>query len=141
MKFQWSIQSSHTQIALSQVTYLTNRNEHIWPLTKVFTLIEIFSFGFHFSYFLINTTQFFEQWCREIFYISLKNKPLALASYISNTFLLHIFLVKLVFEIRFFQLFLFLEIDVCRVFWHKNKCEEIYRIKSTHVLRSNKTIG
>ena len=37
MKLQWWIQSSHTQIAWSQETYLTSRNEHIWPLTKVFT--------------------------------------------------------------------------------------------------------
>ena len=58
MKLQCSIQSSHTQIAQSQVTYLTSRNEHVWLLTKVFTSIEGFSFGFHFSYFMINTTQF-----------------------------------------------------------------------------------
>ena len=42
------------------------------------------------------------------FDISLKNKPLSLASYI----LLHLFLVKLVFEARFFKLFLLLKIDV-----------------------------
>ena len=59
MKFQWSIQSSHIQLAQNQVTYLTSRNEHIWPSTKVFTLIESFLFGFHFSYFFINITQFF----------------------------------------------------------------------------------
>ena len=58
MKLQWWIQSSHTQIAQSQVTYLTSRNERVWLLTKVFPSIEGFSFGFHFSYFMINTTQF-----------------------------------------------------------------------------------
>ena len=31
MKLQWSIQSSHTQLVLSQVIYLNYRNEHIWP--------------------------------------------------------------------------------------------------------------
>ena len=34
MKLQWSIQSSHTQLVLSQVVYLTYVNEHIWPLIK-----------------------------------------------------------------------------------------------------------
>ena len=34
MKFQWSIQSSHTQLVLSQVVYLSYRNEHIWPPTR-----------------------------------------------------------------------------------------------------------
>ena len=42
------------------------------------------------------------------------------------------------FRNKVFQLFLFLEIDVCRAFWHKNKCEEIYRNKSTHVSKLNK---
>ena len=34
MKLQWSIQSSHTQLVLSQVVYLNYRNEHIWPPTR-----------------------------------------------------------------------------------------------------------
>ena len=34
MKFQWSIQSSHIQLVLSQVVYLNYRNEHIWPPIK-----------------------------------------------------------------------------------------------------------
>ena len=34
---QWSIQSSLTQLAWSQVTYLTSKNEHIWLPIKVFT--------------------------------------------------------------------------------------------------------
>ena len=55
--------------------------------------------------------------------------------------LFHIFIVKLVFETMPFQLFLFLEIDAWRAFWHKNKCEVIYRSKSTHVSKSNKTTG
>ena len=41
----------HTQIIRSQETYFMNRNECIWLLTKVFTLIESFSFDFCFSYF------------------------------------------------------------------------------------------
>ena len=34
MKFQWSIQSSHTQLVLSQVVYLNYRNKYIWPPTR-----------------------------------------------------------------------------------------------------------
>ena len=34
MKLQWSIQSSHTQLVLSQVVYLNYRNEPIWPPTR-----------------------------------------------------------------------------------------------------------
>ena len=34
MKFQWSIQSSYTQLVLSQMVYLNYRNEHIWPPTR-----------------------------------------------------------------------------------------------------------
>ena len=34
MKFQWSIQLSHTQLVLSQVIYLNYRNEHVWPSTR-----------------------------------------------------------------------------------------------------------
>ena len=34
VKFQWSIQSSHTQVVLSQVVYLNYRNERIWPPTR-----------------------------------------------------------------------------------------------------------
>ena len=49
------------------MTYLTSRNELIWRLTKVFTLIESFSFGFHISYFLSNTTQFFSIDAMEFF--------------------------------------------------------------------------
>ena len=34
MKLKWSIQSSHTQLVLSQVVYLNYRSEHIWPPTR-----------------------------------------------------------------------------------------------------------
>ena len=38
MMFQWSIQTSYTQLIRSQGTYLICRNKHIWPLTNVFTI-------------------------------------------------------------------------------------------------------
>ena len=43
MKLQWSIQSSHTQLVLSQVVYLNYRNEHIWPpIRKWLHIFEVF---------------------------------------------------------------------------------------------------
>ena len=35
MKFQWSIQPRHIQLALGKVTYLNYRNMHIWPPIKL----------------------------------------------------------------------------------------------------------
>ena len=44
MKFQWSIQSSHTQPVLSQVVYLNYRNEYIWsPTRKWLHIFEAFN--------------------------------------------------------------------------------------------------
>ena len=41
----------------------------------------------------------------------------------------------------FSALFFLLKIDICRALWkRKRKCEDIYRHKSTHASRSNKTI-
>ena len=140
MKLQWSIQSSHTQITRSQVTYLTSRNEHIWLLTKVFTLIENFSFGFLFHTFLSIQLNFWAMMPWNFLYF-FEEKAFGFGIIYFEYILFHIFIVKLVFEAMPFQLFLFLEIDAWRTFWHKNKCEVIYRSKSTHVSRSNKTTG
>ena len=141
MKFQWSIQSSHTHITQSQVTYLTSRNERIWPFTKVFTLIESFSFGFHFSYFLINTTQFFSIAAMKIFIFFWRISLLlwhhtfwihfappfpTLTSFWSKAFLVLSPFWRLTFE---------------ELFDRKIKCEEIYKIKSMHVSRSIKAIS
>ena len=35
MKLQWSVQPSHTQLALDNVTHFNYRNMHIWPPTKL----------------------------------------------------------------------------------------------------------
>ena len=50
------------------------------PPIKVFTLIESFSFGFHFLYFLINTSQFLSNDAMKFLKFFLRNKPLVLAS-------------------------------------------------------------
>ena len=120
MKLQWSIQSSHIQLARSQVTYLTSRNEHIRHLPPPNQSVYIdWKFFIWLPFFILfdQYNSIFQQQCYEIFYISLRNKPLALTSYILNTICST--LVKLVFETRFFQLFLFLGIDICRAFCHK----------------------
>ena len=47
MKLQWSIQSSYTQLVLSQKVYLNYRNKHLWPPTKKWLhIFETFLFGF-----------------------------------------------------------------------------------------------
>ena len=56
MKLQWSIQSSHTQLVLSQLVYLNYRNEHIWPLIRKW--LHIFE-TFHLTFLQIITFDHF----------------------------------------------------------------------------------
>ena len=137
MKFQWSIQSSHTQLIQSQVTYLICRNEHIWPLTHVFTIDWKLFIWLSFVILLIWEAMpwnFFFLW-------NFGNWAFGFGIIHFNTYLLHLFLVKLVFEARIFQLFiLFGEWHLKSSFWKKKTCEEIYRHKSMDVSRSSKTI-
>ena len=62
MKFQWSIQSSHTQLVLSQVVYLNYKNEHIWPPTRKW--LHIFE-AFHLASLQIITFDHF--WTKHLF--------------------------------------------------------------------------
>ena len=105
------------------------------PHQCVYILIESFSFDFHISYFWSNTTQIFEKRCHELFIYFWQ-----ISIWLWHHTLLHIFLVKLVFEASLFQLFLFLEIDIWRSLLKKKKFEKIYKHKSTYVSRSSKTI-
>ena len=57
MNLQWSIQSSHTQLVLSQVVYLNYRNEHIWPPTRKW--LHIFE-AFHLASLRFITFDYFE---------------------------------------------------------------------------------
>ena len=74
MKLQWLIQSSHTQLVLSQVDYLNYRNEHIWPPTRKW--LHIFE-AFHLASLQFITFDHFEsihlilRLMLEIFYISI----------------------------------------------------------------------
>ena len=88
MKFQWSIQSSHTQLVLSQVVYLNYRNEHIWPPTKLIANLKSFLFGFctnHNILSFLNNISHFEIDAWNFWYFNIESVPLAFwAPYISN---------------------------------------------------------
>ena len=74
MKLQWSIQSSHTQLVLSQVVYLNYKNEYIWPPTRKWLhKIEAFHLASYNSYHLIILNQYksFLRLMPEIFHISI----------------------------------------------------------------------
>ena len=50
MKFQWSIQPRHTQLALDHVTHLNYRSMHIWPPTRLDYIIWSYTFDSNFNY-------------------------------------------------------------------------------------------
>ena len=87
MKLQWSIQSSHTQLVLSQVVYLSYRSEHIWPPTRKWLhKIETFHLASYNSYHLIILNQYNSFWAIHLifeidawnfWYFNLMNKFLA----------------------------------------------------------------
>ena len=123
------------------MTYITYRNWHIWPLANVFTIDWKLFIWFQFFKLLIKYNT--NSWERMpwTFWCSFDKQAFSFGTIQFNTYLLHLFLVKLVFEARLFQLFLFLEIDIWRALLKKKKkCEEIYRHKSTHVSKSSKTL-
>ena len=63
VKLQWSIQPSHTQIALGKLTYLNYRNMHIWPPTKLdYIRCEAFHLAPYTSYHLIFLNQYISLW-------------------------------------------------------------------------------
>ena len=51
MKFQWSIQPRHIQLALDHVIYLNYRSMHIWPLTRLDNITWSFTFDSIIRYF------------------------------------------------------------------------------------------
>ena len=124
------------------MTYLTCRNEHIWSLTNVFTIDWKLFIWLPFFILLIKYNSNFWEAMPLTFWWIFDNWAFGFSIIHFNTYLLHLFLVKLVFEVRLFQLFVFLEIDIWRALLKKKKieCEEIYKRMSMHVSRSNKTI-
>ena len=63
MKFQWSIQPRHTQLALDHVTHLNYRSMHIWPPTKLDNIIWSFTFDSTFKH---NIWSFWSFWNNHI---------------------------------------------------------------------------
>ena len=85
MKFQWSIQLRHTQLAWGRVTNLNYRSMHIWTPTKLeyiilklfvwlYTFYNIWSFWNNISHFEIDAWNFW--------YFNLISKPLAFGHHI-----------------------------------------------------------
>ena len=69
MKFQWSIQSRHTQLVLNNVTHLNYRSMHIWPLTRLDYIIWSFTFDSTFNHNILSFWSFWSnhlslwEWC------------------------------------------------------------------------------
>ena len=146
MKLQWSIQSSHTQLVLSQVVYLNSRNEHIWPPTRkwlhIFEAFHLASLQFiTFDHFLF--LHLFLRSMLEIFNISFLSVSFWLFAH--HTFQyksLFIFLTQiLVCAMTFATLYLFLRFDICWAIKKKHKkCGKIYRHKSMHVSKPSRLL-
>ena len=115
MKRQWSIQSSHTQLVLSQVVYLNYRNWHIWhPIRKWLYIFETFhldSLKFITSHFEIDDWSFL--------YFNLMNKFLAFWHHTFQYMSLSLFSSQiLVCATTFIAHYLFSRFDIC---WAINK--------------------
>ena len=119
------------------MTYLTYRNEHIWPSPMCLHMIESFSFGFHVSYFWLNTTHIFEKRCYELF-MYLWQISIWLWHHTFQYIFAPPFPSLTSFWCKAFStLFSFLEIDIWRALLKKKKkCEKIFKHKSTHVCKT-----
>ena len=138
MKLQWSIQSSHIQLVLSQVVYLNYRNEHIWPPTRKW--LHIFE-AFHLAslQFITFDHQYisFWDWCSKFFDISIWWTSLWLLGIIHfqykslSLFPNQILVCATVFATQY----LFSSGDLHLTIFSKNnkKCGKIYRHKSMHI--------
>ena len=136
MKFQWSIQSSHTQLIQSQVTYLICRNEHIWPLTHVFTIDWKLFIWLSFVILLI-----WEAMPWNFFFMKLWQLSLWLWHHTFQYIFAPPFPSQTSFRSKDFSaLYPFWRMTFEELFLKKKTCEEIYRHKSMDVSRSSKTI-
>ena len=141
MKIQWSIQSSHTQLVLSQVVYLNYRNKHIWPSTRKW--LHIFK-AFHLASFQFITFEHFEsihlilRLMHEIFDISIWWTSLWFLGIIHfqykslSLFPSQILVCVTAFATQYISSFEDLHL-VSSLSKNNNKCGKIYKNKSTHV--------
>ena len=148
MKIQWSIQSSHTQLVLSQVVYLNYRNEHIWPPTRKW--LHIFE-AFHLASLQFITFDHFEsihlilRLMSEIFYISIWWTSIWLLGIIYFQYKLFSLFPSqiLVCTTAFAAHYLFLFGDlhlVSSLSKNNKKCGKIYRHKSMQVSKPSRLL-
>ena len=148
MKIQWSIQSIHTQLVLSQVVYLNYRNEHIWLLTRKW--LHIFE-AFHLASLQFIIFDHFEsihlilRLMPEIFYISIWWTSLWLLGIIHfqyksfSLFPSQILVYAMTFVAHY--LFSFWDLYLLSSLSKNNKkCEKIYRHKSMQVSKPSKLL-
>ena len=118
MKLQWSIQSSHTRLVLSQVVCPNYRNEYIWPPTRkwlhIFKTFHLASLQFITSHFEIDDWSFL--------YFNLMNKFLAFWHHTFQYKSLSLFPSQiLVCAMTFAAHYLFLRFDICWAIKQKHK--------------------
>ena len=143
MKFQWPIQSRHTQLALDHVIHFNYRRMHIWPPTRLDIITWSFTFDSIIRSFWHNYISFWE-----FLLIFLLDR---IASDLLKNFTLYFWSLSLfpsqilVCAIGFcssISLFIwrftFGELFLAKT--KKIKTGKIYRHKSMHVSRSTKTI-
>ena len=143
MKFQWSIQPRHTQLALDHVIYLNYRSMHIWPPTRLDNLIWSFTFDSIIRSFWHNYISLWE--CLLIFLLDgiafgpLNNHALYFWSLFLFPSRILVCATGFCSSISLFiWRFTFGELFLAKT---KNKeWQDIYRHKSMHVSRSTKTI-
>ena len=146
MKLQWSIQSSHIQLVLSQVIYLNYRNEHIWPPTMI-----TYDEAFHLASLQFKTFNHFEsihlilRLMPEIFDISIWWTSLSLLGikhfqYKSlSLFPSQILVCTTAFAAHY--LFLFGDLHLVSSLSKNNKkCGKIYRHKSMQVSKPSRLL-
>ena len=146
MKLQWSIQSSHTQLVLSQVVYINYRNEHIWPPTRkwlhIFEAFHLASLQFiTFDHFW--SLHLFLRWMPEIFDILIWWTSLWLLGTIHFQYKsLSLFPSQILVCVTAFAAhYLFSRFDICWDIKQKHKkCGKIYMHKSMHVSKPSKLL-
>ena len=149
MKLQWSIQSSHTQLVLSQVVYLNYRNEYIWPPTRKwlhnFETFHLASLQFitfdHFE----SIHLIFEIDAWNFWYFNLMNKFLAFGHHIFSIgemlslFLNQILVCAMAFAAHY--LFSFWNLFLLSSLSKNNlKCGKIYKNKSMQVSKPSRQL-
>ena len=146
MNLQWSIQPSHTQLALDHVIYFNYRSMHIWPLTRLDNLTWIFTFDSIIRSFRSFWYNYISLW--ECLLIFLHDE---IAFGLLNNHTLYFWSLSL-FPIRilvcatgfcnsvslFIWRFIFGELFLAKA--KKIEIGKIYRHNSMHVSRSTKTI-